>query len=283
MLRFRKTEPKSPPFGGIALVGEPGSGKTSIANELTELLGCERLSFAGPLKNEVAYALAGSRLGSLADEYGWANQFDRMSDPATKDEYRPLLQAWGSFRRARDADYWADKLKANMEPGNVYVIDDCRYHNEYDMLRERGFKFVYLAPGETTRPLSPEEAAHESERDWHDFACDITLTYMPGPRAQAERILRLLSVEGAQGSDYIEDALPEDTECDPDCAKDDEDCCLNQTPENCDCEVCDEDADLFAYVNVTGYFDGSRTVRFDPPYTGRITVEYDEPVVAVPV
>ena len=172
---------------GIALVGQPGSGKSSIADALVRLVGGERLSFAGALKDEVAEALGYA--GMLYDFHR-----ARMNDPATKDEYRSVLQAWGSFRRAQDEDYWVRIVTAGIKPDQFYVVDDCRYFNEEATLRRYGFKFVLLEPGETTRPLTGEQAEHASEKDWPEFKVDLLLGYERGPEAQAERIARVFGL-----------------------------------------------------------------------------------------
>lgn len=166
---------------GIALVGEPGSGKSSIADALVALVGGERLSFAGALKDEVANAL------------GWTDTFknlhrERMDIPDVKDAYRPLLQAWGSFRRAEDPEYWLRIVTAGIKPGQFYAIDDCRYNNEHNALMRYDFRFVRLESGETTRPLNDEQRSHASEKDWPRFFCDLILPYERGPEIQARRI-----------------------------------------------------------------------------------------------
>lgn len=80
---------------GIILIGEPGSGKSTIAEALCQQLAWTRVSFAGPLKDEVAEAL------TIADE-GSDIDFKRirteMDDPLTKDFYRGILQWRGGGR-----------------------------------------------------------------------------------------------------------------------------------------------------------------------------------------
>ena len=170
----------------IALFGHPGSGKTTIGEELVKLKAGHRISFAGPLRVELAKALAG-----VEDFDSWAPIMAEMSDPETKDRYRPLQQAWGSFRRYDDANYWtrqvekAIRLTLHNDPEKSIIIDDCRFPNEYKMLADQGFVFVLLEPGETTRQLPADVAAHESERYWPEFHFDIKLPYVQGPYAQA--------------------------------------------------------------------------------------------------
>ena len=183
-------------YNGVALLGEPGSGKTTIGNALLELEGGMRLSFAGALKNELANGLA------FVEDYGFDRQAFRrhraaMDDPATKDTYRSILQWWGSLRRAEYEDHWAHKVLDQMVYGGFYVVDDCRYWNEYRMLSDAGFAFVSLGPGETTRRLTGEQAAHPSEQDWPSFPPNLVLPYQRGPAAQAARISEWLH------SDYV--------------------------------------------------------------------------------
>ena len=258
--------------GGVAFIGQPGSGKSSISEELRKILKWDRLSFAAQLRNEVAYALnlRDGRSGLTA----WADHMDQMADPAAKDKYRPLLQAYGSFRRAEDPDYWVNKALADMEEGVRYVIDDCRYRNEYEALRARGFKFVHLMPGPTTRPLTLEQAAHESERDWPYFLIDIDLTYEAGPRHQAERIVDMLRNEHPS----LRDEAVEMCEC---CDDNGDDCCRNFEGD----EVLSYHSENLAGYKITGIH-----VSFDPPYTGDVhtdvqvaLLDTDDPVVAVPV
>lgn len=155
----------------VAFCGEPGSGKTA----LSELVGT-RLSFAQAVKLELAEVLV-TVIGLDVRDI-----IDAMNDPMYKDRYRHLLQVWGSYRRAQDPDYWVEKLRRRLNEnmdGPDRAVDDCRYPNEYEMLQTFGFKFVRLQSGETTRHLMGEEAAHESEQYWPEFAFDLELPYLP--------------------------------------------------------------------------------------------------------
>lgn len=177
-------------MNGLVLCGEPGSGKTTIAQEWAETNEGVILSFAAALKEQLATGL------SMSDSVAPHFHRHRMADPEQKDAYRPLLQALGSFRRAQDDRHWILALALKMEPwlrkDTSIVVDDCRYANEAEWLRSLGFKFVRLHSGETTRPLAADQVAHESERDWPHFDFDVHLTYEPGPAHQASRIIELL-------------------------------------------------------------------------------------------
>lgn len=77
--------------------------------------------------------------------------------------YRDFLLAFGAAARRLYPNIWVDCLKADIESymRNVYgikgvVIDDLRFPNEYDMLREEGAKIVRVVnPG---REIVPSEA-----------------------------------------------------------------------------------------------------------------------------
>lgn len=177
----------------VALLGNPGSGKTSIGDALIELAGGERLSFSHQVKREAVRAMLGVERRLITPE-SEEELLERMQNPETKDEYRALLQMWGTnFRRVQDPNYWVTKVSQLIvaDAGNQ-VIDDCRFENEYELLNGRGFFFVRLEDGPTTRPMTPEQAAHESESFWRDFPVDLTLSYVTGPERQALRILQHL-------------------------------------------------------------------------------------------
>lgn len=176
----------------IALIGNPGSGKSSIAKELCRLTGARPLSFAEYLRHELATALGQDYAirGTLPpSEHG-----KRMTDPATKDAYRPLLQAWGAFRRQEQPDYWLRRVEDRIFNGRGYVIDDARYDNEHAALARLGFKFVALDGGAYMRPLRGTEAEHESERNWPQWDPYLYLSYREGVSHQAYRIILALGL-----------------------------------------------------------------------------------------
>ena len=157
------------------------------------MIGAKRLSFAAALKEDLARMLAfmegtpGDDLSSRYDE--WVAYYrNQQRYPATKDAYRPLQQALGAFRRAQDEDYWVKRAMTGVNNRDFYVVDDCRYQNEYDALRNRHFAFLLLKPGPTTRPLTGAQAEHESERDWPHFPTDGQFEFVEGP-AEMARII----------------------------------------------------------------------------------------------
>ncbi len=187
----------------IALVGAPGSGKSSIGDALINLAGGQRLSFAAGVKEEAARVLLASDTELVTPNRDGTRMLkqeheerivERMNHPDTKDEYRRLLQVWGTdYRRADNPNYWVEKwavtFNAIRENENI-VVDDCRFPNEYEALTSNGFYVVRLASGSTTRPQDPLAAVHESESYWPEFDVHLELSYKAGPEWQARRILR---------------------------------------------------------------------------------------------
>lgn len=194
----------------LAFIGPPGTGKTTIAKAWLDrhrvndddhrpLL----LSFSAALKWELAEMLA--HVDPHKDPVDF---FRAQTEPATKDAFRSLQQALGHFRRQEEPNYWLgqilriirDASQHDLRDGQTtfMAVDDCRFPNEEAALRTHGFLFVSLLPGETTRPLTAEQAADESEQWWPKFHADIVLPYRKGPDEQAallEDILKGVNVD----------------------------------------------------------------------------------------
>lgn len=153
----------------LAFIGPIGSGKSTMAMAVAERYGAERLSFAGALKDELAGAFALGRDSESCFR-------EEMDDPARKAFWRTALQWWGEARRIRYGDgYWAARVDDEIRDGS-YVVDDCRYDNEAEMLLRHGFLLVRLAPGPDYDWTDPKHA-HASERDWPNWKADLTLPW----------------------------------------------------------------------------------------------------------
>lgn len=81
---------------------------------------------------------------------------------------RWVLQHWGSFRRAANADHWVQHVRVWIEQQRRHgirdlVVTDVRYANEAAALRELGGHIVRVHRPDAT-PLTGDTARHESER-----------------------------------------------------------------------------------------------------------------------
>ena len=151
----------------VAISGKQRTGKTFCSEELISEHGFERLSFAGPLKDDIR-------------QMGFPEQ-----DIYDKPPYmRKLMQVYGQARRAVDVDHWVKALRVDL--ANVYamgvsspygfpriVIDDARFPNEMKMLElfaanhpDCEFRAVRMQRvGEQAENLSNEQDVSEVSLD----------------------------------------------------------------------------------------------------------------------
>ena len=112
----------------IAFAGPMASGKSTAARKINNDYGHVRLSISDPV-----YKIA-------------REQFNMT----VKD--RLLLQTIGMTGRAIDPDVWINKmLKTIVDNEGCYVVDDVRFPNECDKLREHGFKIIWLKVSDEER------------------------------------------------------------------------------------------------------------------------------------
>lgn len=197
---------------GIALIGSQKAGKSTTAKALRMLItNSQRISFADALRDEVAEVLADNDPDPLHDKEWFLNAMTTVPD---KYHYGPLLQWWGTdFRRAQLPTYWVDKVinKITRTGGNtVWLIDDCRFQNEYDALKDLGFFFIRLGPNPLTGADNLAAIAdkrnpnHASELDWPSWEVDEDLPWGP-LRRRCDQIISALTHRIMQNAEF--DAL----------------------------------------------------------------------------
>ena len=185
----------------IAFVGPIGSGKSACSLSYVLSSG-QRMSFASTLRQEGAAAIAfpvNAKAPALVQG---------MINRDTKEQFRPILQWWGQYRRNTEGDdYWVQKLMDRIDskpPNLILTVDDCRYFNEYDALRERGFWFIRLADGWS--PTSTEDQQNAilkapagkvpgSEVEHPYFECDYHLPWADSVSKRIDSLKRILSSE----------------------------------------------------------------------------------------
>ncbi len=112
----------------VAFLGKAGAGKTTAAEFLVEHHGYTRLSFAALLK-DISVQIWGE---------------DARTD-------RDKLQKLGVAVREIDPDAWVGALGRSLDRGGPIVVDDCRFPNEYWMLKVDGFVFIEVCANEALR------------------------------------------------------------------------------------------------------------------------------------
>lgn len=144
----------------IGISGKKGSGKTTVARELAIRHGYAIKSFAAPLK-EMCIKLFGADPAAV---YGTDEQKNRATNvrwfdwnlatsgmalpPADRRNsfltHRELMQNFGSLIRIINPTAWIEYALHDITQDNAIVIDDVRYVNEADAIRERGGVIVRL-------------------------------------------------------------------------------------------------------------------------------------------
>ena len=139
----------------IPICGFARSGKDTLADAIFDHLEVSEptysvitLKFADALKKDLEKAM--SAVGVKVDAF--------TEDTAEKAKLRPMLVAYGEYRRSIDPDVWVKKvlkeigvwvnetLEETGSDGSVILIPDLRYLNEYEKLKavaeKHGWAFV---------------------------------------------------------------------------------------------------------------------------------------------
>jgi hypothetical protein len=126
----------------IGICGRMASGKTSLAREIILNHGDgEVLSLAKEVKN-VAKRIFGM-----------------------EEKDRPLLQKFGMKMREIEEDVWLNFLlrQADSSEKKIVVVDDVRFINEVDKMRDAGFVMIKISIGEE---LQQERLKKTYPKDW---------------------------------------------------------------------------------------------------------------------
>jgi dephospho-CoA kinase len=144
----------------LAFIGKLGSGKSSLADYMVKNYDCSIFRCAGALKK-------------IATEIGMMG----------KD--RSLLQKLGYMIRSYDTYFFAKALIKEIGNSENVVVDDVRYEEEYELLKENGFIFIKLDVSEEVRcnrlskvGIYPtrEQLNHDSESHIDNLQEDYKIT-----------------------------------------------------------------------------------------------------------
>lgn len=125
----------------IGICGHKGSGKSTVASMLEELLGYEVTMFAQRLK-EATCALSGCTMQDLESQDFKENTLvpDYLMPYipiGVKPTYRAFLQYWGTeVMRKYNDNIWVDSTLSAC--GNDVIISDVRFPNEVKAIRSKG-------------------------------------------------------------------------------------------------------------------------------------------------
>ncbi len=152
----------------------PGCGKTEVTNFLANNHGYRPVKFAGPLK---------SMIQSMLSDIGIDDPL-RYTDGSLKETVIPFLGVscrhmmqtlgtdWG--RALIKPTVWVDvtsaKIMRLLDDGWKVIVDDMRFPNEYQAIRDLGGSCVRI-----TRPGRTAPNGHPSEGLLDGFDFDMTL------------------------------------------------------------------------------------------------------------
>ncbi|MGW6061702.1 deoxynucleotide monophosphate kinase family protein [Streptomyces sp. NPDC055189] len=169
----------------VALMGRAGSGKDTVGARLVRRFVFARVAFADPLRDLalsvdpiVGYEPAGFgplplRLSDVVRREGWDTAKRRP-------EVRRSLQRLGQSVRDQDERFWLRAALAKIDVADRWnlptVVTDCRYVNEAEALRGRGFLLVRVERPGDHGPSGADQRGHQSETELDDFPADAVLT-----------------------------------------------------------------------------------------------------------
>lgn len=148
----------------IGISGLKGSGKSEMCKAITNHLKDDKvivinLPFAKRLK-EILSKFVSDVLGiekETADKYFYEPLFKEIPIDMFNASGRTLMQKFGTdFIRSINEDFWVDDVKRSILRNDggrnfssdktiVYIVDDCRFLSELNMLRKIGATIIYVS------------------------------------------------------------------------------------------------------------------------------------------
>lgn len=156
----------------IALTGPQQVGKTTAASSLARNHDFVHLSFADPI-----YAMIAALMGVDIEEIRLLDKNEPRRELEGKN-LRYALQTLGTEwgRKLVGKNLWLNNciLRAQkcMKHGKSVVVDDCRFLNEYQAIKQAGAKIVRLKREDMPPQTNP---GHGSEVEWPKFDPDATV------------------------------------------------------------------------------------------------------------
>jgi hypothetical protein len=145
----------------IALVGNAGAGKSTVAEYLQEVHRYQLVKFAGPLKNMLrAIGLDDEEIEGSRKE----SPCDLLCGKTPRHAMVTLGTEWGRDHIGVNfwSGLWQEETALNLNSGHVVVVDDCRFPNELAAVKEmRGIVWRIVRPehGGSSIPTHRSEGA----------------------------------------------------------------------------------------------------------------------------
>ena len=148
----------------IALIGPKRSGKTEVA-KILKSKGFACVKFAQPLKDMIL------SLPGITQEHIEEDLKDLPCDVFNGKTVRHAMQTLGTEwgRNCIDSDLWLSLWKAKIKNRQLVVVDDCRFKNEAQAVRDLDGDIW------ESRREGVDYAGHSSETEMAEIVPDVTI------------------------------------------------------------------------------------------------------------
>lgn len=168
----------------IGLCGAQGAGKDTVGGILESKHGFVKLAFASAIKDILSALFSWPRdmlEGLTTESREWRETPNEYwSNKLAIQDFSPrrAMQIVGTdlFRNHLNQDIWINIIENKImtlresDPNINIVITDCRFANEFDMIRKFSEAMIIKIVKDTHVELTP---AHSSENDWTNVDCEI--------------------------------------------------------------------------------------------------------------
>lgn len=153
----------------ILICGRIASGKDTIADYLVSRYNFKKYAFADELKKRA------SLMYNIPLDHFYSRKFKEIVYPPAGISPRNACIELGTMQRKQDNDYWANSVVFQISkavPDRV-VISDCRYPNEYDVIKKNFMNSRVICYWVSRNTLSSIVHSDSSENSIHFYSSFI--------------------------------------------------------------------------------------------------------------
>lgn len=177
----------------VGFVGFAKSGKTTASDHLVETNRFKKINFKDALVEEIKRNFPDliREVCLFMEKHFWEGvkwDADRLFNEKPP-IWRALMQNYGTeVRRKDNPNYWTSQWKEQarqaLKEGYQVVVDDCRFLNEEQAIRDLGGKIIRIV-----RTDISEAGEHQSEVEQLQIKNDTTITVAKGEHQKLYELL----------------------------------------------------------------------------------------------